>query len=70
MPEQLPETGFHIIKSYRSLLERKLKRDRSASMLTYTECENRKITELNAEKKSGKKCSVKRGEKNVCFSQK
>ena len=39
-------------------------------MLTYTECENRKITELNAEKKSGKKCSVKRGEKNVCFSQK
>ena len=51
MPEQLPETGFHIIiKSYRSLLERKLKRDRSVSMLKYAECENKKIIELNAEK--------------------
>ena len=71
MPEQLSETGFHIIiKSYRSLLEGKRKRDRSASMLIYTECENRKITELNAEKKSGKKCSVKKGRKEcVLFSE-
>lgn len=71
MPEQLPETGFHIIiKSYRSLLERKLKRDRSVSMLKYAECENKKIAELNAEKKSGKKCSVKKGRKEcVLFSE-
>lgn len=39
-------------------------------MLKYAECENKKITELNAEKKSGKKCSVKKGRKEcVLFSE-
>ena len=39
-------------------------------MLKHTECENRKITELNAEKKSDQKCSVKKGDERLCFSQK
>ena len=39
-------------------------------MLKYAECENKKIIELNAEKKSGKKCSVKKGRKEcVLFSE-
>ena len=36
-------------------------------MLKHTECEKRKITELNAEKKSDQKRSVKRGMKECAF---